>query len=144
MPGELGADHGQVRIEGLALAVEGVGGAVEADEALAGVDRLQQLRLALVGDHVARGVESDQVELVQVAVEDALFLAADHLEAGLLAHFGQHLLRMGQLAILAADHGMLESGAAGEVEHFLRLLLGGGRPTQREGGQTEDRGPRRP
>ena len=149
---EFAADHGDVGIDAV-LAVETVGAGVNAHETLAGLDRRQKLFLpfgrhrlaglrvsALPRQHASR-VENEGVVLIEIAVEDRAVLAADDLEAGLLSPLGKRLFRRAQFCSAAGDRKMLVAGAAGEIEHFLLLPLGGGDPAQRKGRRAEQAAP---
>ena len=86
------ADHGDIGI-GLSLAVEGVGVAQwKPTNPLPSSIALSSFALQIGRDHVAGGVEGNQVELVQIAVENALLRPADDLKARLGAELREDLL----------------------------------------------------
>jgi hypothetical protein len=147
---ELAADHLDVGVGVGAVAeagvfAEGVGGAVEADEALPGFDEVQQRVLAALGHggvavlaagllEVAGGVEGDDVVLSEVVGrEDGAVLGGGDVEAVLLAEVDEDAFGVGELVGLGSlDARVLEAGGLGEEEDLAGLAVGGAGVADRE------------
>jgi len=114
---------------------------MDAQAPLAGLDRRQQfllslgrhgragLRIGAFARQIAGRIESEGVELVDVAVEHRAVLAANHLESGLLPPLEHELFGNAQRVVLARNRRMLVARAAREIKHFLLRGAGGGQPS---------------
>src|SRR5688572_29236653 len=134
------ADEFRLFVDGLVAvvgAVEGVGCAVEADEAFAGGDVVEEDLLA-VGRHggalvvlgvtlagvvpgeVFGGVEGEGVVLLEAfGGEDGAVLGAGDVVAGGAAELGEEALGVGEFSVLARDDGVGEAAGFGEEEDLL-------------------------
>ena len=84
-----------------------------------------------------------QVVLVQIAVEHrgVLGCTRPRSRSSRQARRESYPSRPARLAASADYHGMDETGAAGEVEHLLVLLLGGSNPAEGESRQSDGSSP---
>ena len=109
---------------------------MRADEALAAANVVEQRLLARRGDgrllvrarraEIARGVEEDRVELVQVSwAELRAVLREGEIPALLVAEFEQHLLGVAGPAFLPGNHRVLEAARFGEEQDLFARRRGG-------------------
>ncbi len=142
---ELAAEHRQVGRDLAALRVERVAGGVKGNEAFSLFDRGQQARETPLGHRRliamgvferlgenAGGVEGEDVELVEIAVEHAAVLAANDVNVVLVAPALDDFFRVAQLIAVAVYDRVLEAGTAGKVEDFGLLAFHGPDPAQRK------------
>ena len=80
----------------------------------------------------AGGVEGEDVELVEIAVEHAAVLAANDVNVVLVAPALDDFFRVAQLIAVAVYDRVLEAGDAGKVEDFGLLAFHGPDPAQRK------------